>query len=151
MNSVNLNDPEAISVLLKASKNIAVVGLSPKRHRASYMVAAYMQAHGYRIIPVNPSYAGEMILGEFCYTSLTEASREHPIDIVDCFRNADDIPPIAEQAKAISASCLWMQSGIVNVDVAAQLQSAGVFVVMERCLKIEHQIRSSHLSDISNR
>lgn len=151
MNSVMINDPDAISALLKSSKNIAVVGLSPKQHRASYMVAAYMQAHGYRIIPVNPGYAGELILGECCYPGLIEASSEHAIDIIDCFRNADDISPIAEQAIAISAPCLWMQSGIVNVAAAAALQSAGVFVVMDRCLKIEHQIRLNLFSDTSNR
>lgn len=151
MNPVMINDPDAISALLKSSKNIAVVGLSPKQHRASYMVAAYMQAHGYRIIPINPGYAENLILGEFCYPDLLEASREHSIDIVDCFRNADDIPPIAEQAMTIAATCLWMQSGIVNVAAAAALQSAGVFVVMDRCLKIEHQIRPKLFSDTSNR
>jgi len=151
MNTVTLNNPDTISALLNTSKNIAVVGLSPKQHRASYMVAAYMQAHGYRIIPVNPSYAGAMILGEICYSDLIEAAvAVNSIDIVDCFRNADDIPPIAEQAKAISAPCLWMQSGIVNTNVAAELQAAGMFVAMDLCLKIEHQIRHRHHSDRSN-
>lgn len=150
MNLVTINDPNAISALLNSSKNIAVVGLSPKQHRASYMVAAYMQAYGYRIIPVNPVYAGDMILGELCYPDLIEAAVVNSIDIVDCFRNADDIPPIAEQAKTISAPCLWTQSGIVNANIAAELQAAGMFVVMDRCLKIEHQIRHSHHADKLN-
>ncbi|MBC3862057.1 CoA-binding protein [Undibacterium jejuense] len=128
-----------IADLLRKSKTIAVVGLSPKIHRASYSVAADMQAHGYRIIPINPREAGKMILSERCYADLAEAQQHHHIDIVDCFRSADDIPPIAQAAIQIGARCLWMQSGIVNIDAARSAHEAGLIVVMDRCLKIEHQ------------
>ncbi|MFZ6688831.1 CoA-binding protein [Undibacterium sp. SXout11W] len=127
-----------IADLLRISKTIAVVGLSPKTHRASYSVAAYMQSHGYRIIPINPREAGKTILSELCYADLAEARQHHHIDIVDCFRSADDIPPIAEAAIQIGAPCLWMQSGIVNIDAAQSAYQAGLIVVMDRCLKIEH-------------
>ena len=128
----------SIPALLNESKTIAVVGLSPKTHRASYDVAAYIQAHGYRIVPINPCEAGKTILGERCYVNLLEAGKQHQIDIVDCFRNTDDIPPIAEEAIQIAARCLWMQSGIVNDAAALLAEDAGVFVVMDRCLKVEH-------------
>lgn len=130
---------ESIPQLLSAARTIAVVGLSIRPERASHQVAAYLQQHGHRIIPVNPTYAGLSILGEHCYATLTLASREHGvIDIVDCFRKSGDIMPVAEEAAAIGARCLWMQLGIVN-DAAARLaQKAGMMVVMDRCLKIEH-------------
>ncbi|MFZ6861927.1 CoA-binding protein [Undibacterium sp. Ji67W] len=132
--------------LFRQTKTIAVVGLSPKTHRASYAVAAYMQAHGYRIIPINPREAGKTILSEGCYADLAEARQHHHIDIVDCFRSADDIPPIAEAAIQIGARCLWMQSGIVNIDAARSAHEAGLQVVMDRCLKIEHQRFLVHIN-----
>ena len=128
-----------IADLLRQTKTIAVVGLSPKTHRASYVVAAYLQAHGYRIIPINPREAGKTILSERCYANLAEARQQHQIDIVDCFRSSDDILPIAEVAIEIAARCLWMQSGIVNRDAAQVAHEAGLIVVMDRCLKTEHQ------------
>lgn len=130
-------NPEHLSQLLAVSRVIAVVGLSPKPHRTSYTVAAYLQQQGYRIIPVNPREAGKRILGELCYASLTEASQEHKIDIVDCFRNAEDIPPIADETIAAGIPCLWMQSGIINQDAAEKARRAGIYVVMDQCLKIE--------------
>lgn len=128
-----------IAELLANSKTIAVVGLSPKPHRASYEVAAYMQQHGYRIVPVNPSYAGKLILGEQCYASLQDAAHAvNQIDIVDCFRKAEDIMPIADAAIEIGARCLWMQLGIVNEEAARKARKAGIAVVLNHCLKIEH-------------
>lgn len=128
-----------ISELLANTKTIAVVGLSPKTHRASYEVAAYLQAHGYRIVPVNPSHAGKLILGEQCFASLQEAAQAvKQIDIVDCFRKSEDIMPIAEEAIEIGARCLWMQLGIVNEEAANKARAAGITVVMNHCLKIEH-------------
>jgi predicted CoA-binding protein len=130
---------ESISQLLSAARTIAVVGLSSRPERASHQVAAYLQQHGHRIIPVNPTYAGQSILGEHCYATLTQVSREHGvIDIVDCFRKSEDILPIAEEAVAIGARCLWMQLGIVNEDAARLAQKAGMMVVTDHCLKVEH-------------
>jgi predicted CoA-binding protein len=130
---------ESISELLSAARTIAVVGLSNRPERASHQVASYLQQHGHRIIPVNPSYAGQSILGEHCYATLKQVSKEHGvIDIVDCFRKSADIPQIAEEAVAIGARCLWMQLGIVNENAARLAQKAGMMVVMDHCLKIEH-------------
>ena len=131
---------ESIPQLLSAARTIAVVGLSSKPDRASHQVASYLQQHGHRIIPVNPTYAGQSILGEHCYATLAQVAKEHGvIDIVDCFRKSKDILPIAEQAIAIGARCLWLQLGVVNEDAARLAQKAGMLVVMDRCLKIEHQ------------
>ena len=131
---------ESIPQLLSAARTIAVVGLSSRAERASHQVASYLQQHGHRIIPINPTYAGQSILGEHCYATLKQASREHGvIDIVDCFRKSEDILPIAEDAVAIGARCLWMQLGVVNDDAARLAQKAGMMVVMDHCLKIEHQ------------
>ena len=121
---------------LEGCKTIAVVGLSPKTHRDSFRVAQYMQAHGFRIIPINPNAAE--ILGERAYASLTEAARHVAIDMVNCFRNAEDIPPLAIEAIAIGARSLWMQIGIQNPDAAAKAEAAGLCVVQDRCLMVEH-------------
>ncbi|MDB5756810.1 MAG: CoA-binding protein [Burkholderia sp.] len=131
---------ESIPQLLSAARTIAVVGLSSRPERASHQVASYLQQHGHRIIPINPTYAGQSILGEHCYATLTQASKEHGvIDIVDCFRKSADILPVAEEAVAIGARCLWMQLGIVNEDAVRLAQKAGMMVIMDRCLKIEHR------------
>ena len=132
-----------IAHILRESKIVAVVGLSFKPHRASFGVAAYIQAHGYRIIPVNPSHAGREILGERVYASLQEAAdalsaNGQRIDIVDCFRKSEDIPPIARDAIAVRATCLWMQQGIVNQAAGDLAAAAGLDVVMDRCIKIDH-------------
>lgn len=124
-------------------RTIAVVGMSPRQDRASHEVAQYMQSHGYRIIPVNPAVAGQTLLGETCYASLTEAAaalaKENvDIEIVDCFRKSEDIGPVADEAIAIGANCLWMQLGVVNEAAAARAEKAGLIVVMDRCLKIDH-------------
>lgn len=130
---------ESISQLLSAARTIAVVGLSSRPERASHQVASYLQQHGHRIIPVNPTYAGQSILGEHCYATLTQVSREHGvIDIVACFRKSADILPIAEEAVAIGVRCLWMQLGIVNEEAAQLARKAGMMVVMDHCLKVEH-------------
>lgn len=122
--------------ILGTCRTIAVVGLSPQWHRPSFFAAKYMQAHGYRIVPVNPM-ASE-ILGERSYPSLTAAAADHRIDMVDCFRKSEDIPPLAEEAIAIGAQCLWLQLGVVNEDAAERARAAGLAVVMDRCVKIEH-------------
>lgn len=121
---------------LSACKTIAVVGLSPKTHRDSYRVSKYMQAQGYRIVPVNPN--ATEVLGERCYASLSEAARHTPIDMVNCFRNAEDIPPIAAEAVAIGAKALWLQLGIAHPQASAQAEQAGLTVVQDKCLMVEH-------------
>ncbi len=120
--------------ILRTSRTIAVVGLSAEWHRPSFFAAKYMQSHGYRIIPVNPRYAE--ILGERCHASLETI--DEPVDIVDVFRRTEDVPPIADQAIAIGAKCLWQQIGVQNVEAAAKAAAAGLDVVMDRCVKIEH-------------
>jgi uncharacterized protein len=122
--------------ILGSCRTIAVVGLSPQWHRPSFFAAKYMKEHGYRIVPVNPT--ATEILGERCYPSVTAAAKEHQIDMVDCFRRTEDILPIAEEAIAIGAKCLWQQIGVVNEEAAAKARAAGLDTVMDRCVKIEH-------------
>jgi uncharacterized protein len=131
-----------ISDILRNARTIAIVGISSKPHRASFQVAEYLQNAGYRIIPINPRDAGKQILGETCYASLNDfndATGEH-IDIVDCFRKSEDIPPIVEQAIAVKAGCVWMQLDIENDDAKQQAEAAGIAVVMNRCTKIDHRM-----------
>ena len=104
------DDIATLRRILRTSRTIAVVGLSADWHRPSYFAAKYMQQHGYRIVPVNPRY--DEILGERCYATLTTI--EIPVDIVDVFRRSEDVLPIAEQAIAIGAKCLWQQIGVKN-------------------------------------
>ncbi|MFN3791310.1 CoA-binding protein [Massilia sp.] len=134
----------SIAQILNDSKTIAIVGLSNKPDRASHEVAAYLQEHGYRIVPVNPSYAGETILGEQVHATLQDAADAlagsgQRIDIVDCFRKSEDIPPIARDAVAVRAGCLWMQLDIENQAAADLARAAGLDVVMNHCIKIEHR------------
>ena len=133
-----------IPQILQDSKTIAIVGLSNKPERASFGVAEYLQQQGYRILPVNPQYAGDEILGERVHASLQEAADAlapsgQRIDIVDCFRKSEDIPPLARDAIAIRAGCLWMQLEIENQAAADLARAAGLDVVMNHCLKIEHR------------
>jgi predicted CoA-binding protein len=128
------DDIATLRRILRTSRTIAVVGLSAEWHRPSFFAAKYMQEHGYRIIPVNPRY--DEILGERCYASLLTI--DVPVDIVDVFRKTEDVMPIAEQAIAIHARCLWQQIGVKNEAAAALAAKAGLDVVMDRCVKIEH-------------
>ncbi len=128
------DDIAALRRILRSSRTIAVVGLSAEWHRPSFFAAKYMQEHGYRIIPVNPRY--QEVLGERCHASLTTI--DIPVDIVDVFRRTEDVMPIAEQAIAIEAKCLWQQIGVKNEAAAALAAAAGLEVVMDRCVKIEH-------------
>ena len=129
-----VDDIAGIRRILRTSRTIAVVGLSEKWYRPSFFAAKYMQDHGYRIIPVNPSY--EEVLGERCYRSVTDVPE--PIDIVDCFRKPEEMVPIARQAVKIRAKVLWMQLGIRNAEAAKIATDAGLDVVMDHCVKIEH-------------
>ncbi len=127
-------DINTLRRILKQSHTVAVVGLSANWYRPSFFAAKYMQEHGYRVIPVNPSYPE--ILGEKCYPSLKDIPEK--IDIVDCFRKSEDIEPIAKQAIEIGAKVLWMQLGVMNEKAAKLAREAGLEVVQDRCVKIEH-------------
>ena len=129
--------PSAIQQSLANCQTIAVVGLSPKPHRDSFRVAKYMQDHGFRIVPINPN--ATEVLGEKAYASLTEAAQHERIDMVNCFRNSEDIPPIAAEAVAIGAKSLWLQLGVVNDAAAKQATEAGLVVVQDKCLMVEHR------------
>ena len=123
--------------ILGTCRTLAVVGLSPQWHRPSFFAAKYMQQHGYRIVPINPS--APEILGQRSYPSVTAAAQAGiRIDMVDCFRKSADIPPLADEAIAVGAKCLWMQIGVVHEEAAAKARAAGLAVVMDRCVKIEH-------------
>lgn len=123
--------------ILHDNRRIAVVGISAEWHRPSYFVGKYLLEHGYTMIPVNPKYAE--VLGRRCYPDLKTAAREAgPIELVDCFRKSEDIPALADDAIAIGARVLWMQLGVVNQAAARKARAAGLDVVMDRCVKIEH-------------
>ena len=145
--------PATLQRILRTCRTIAVVGLSAEPQRASFGVARYMQERGYRIVPVNPRYAatGSTILGETCYATLAEIP--FPVDMVDVFRRAEDMLPIAQQALATQALakqalaqqalalhplCFWQQLGISNLEADALVRGAGMVSVYNRCLKIEH-------------
>ena len=128
------DDIPGLRSVLTRYRRIAVVGLSANWYRPSYFAAKYLKDHGYRIVPVNPAYAE--VLGERCYSSLRELPG--PVDVVDCFRRAEDIPPIVEDAIHIGAKVLWLQLGVINHDAARKAHDAGLEVVMDRCMKIEH-------------
>ena len=121
--------------ILKFSKTIAVVGLSPNEDRPSYSVASYLQQQGYRIIPVNPRAAS--ILGEKSYPDLL--SIPESVDLVDIFRRSEEVPPIVDDAIKIGAKAVWMQEGVVNGEAADRAVEAGIPVVMDKCTLKEHQ------------
>jgi predicted CoA-binding protein len=127
-------DINALRRILRQYKTIAVVGLSANWYRPSFFAAKYMQEHGYRVIPVNPTY--KEILGEKCYASLKDIPEK--VDIVDCFRKSEDIEPIADEAIAVGAKVLWMQLGVKNENAETKARKAGLEVVQDRCVKIEH-------------
>lgn len=138
--SPELTQAESITHILTHCRNVAVVGLSPKAHRDSYHVAEYMQAHGWRIIPINPVAAasGTPILGERVYATLLDAAQHEKIDLVDVFRNSDDVPPVVDEAIAIGAPALWLQLGVSNPSAMTTARAAGMVAVQNLCLKVEH-------------
>ena len=129
-------DINALRRILRQCKTLAVVGLSANWYRPSFFAAKYMQEHGYRVIPVNPSYKGQEILGEKVYPSVSDIPFK--VDMVDCFRKSADIDPIADEAIKAGAKVLWMQLGVMNEPVAEKARKAGLEVVQDRCVKIEH-------------
>ena len=128
-----------IEKILKTTKTIAVVGLSSERSKAGYYVPAYLQAQGYRIIPVNPNL--DTALGEKAYPDLPAVSE--PVDLVLIFRRPEAVPPFVDQAIEIGAKAVWMQLGIVNEAAAAKARAAGLEVVMDACMLVEHRRRRS--------
>jgi uncharacterized protein len=130
---------DEIGALLKRAKTIAVVGLSDSPLRPSHGVSAYMQHHGYRIIPVNPKIKGA--LGEKAVTSLADIQEK--IDIVDIFRRSEEVEPIVDEAIRLRVPAIWMQEGVINEDAAQKARNAGIFVVMDSCILKEHRKRFS--------
>ncbi|MFW5942399.1 MAG: CoA-binding protein [bacterium] len=128
---------QVIERILDNTKTIAVVGLSSKQSRAGYYVPAYLQREGYRIIPVNPHL--DEALGEKAYAELTDVP--HDVDLVLLFRRSEAVPPFVAQAIEIGADAVWMQAGIVNHGAAEQAQAAGLDVVMDACMMVEHRRR----------
>ena len=131
-----MDDIQTLRRILAENRVVAVVGLSADWYRPSYFAAKYLQEHGYRVIPVNPRYAGKKVLGETCYASLRAVPEK--VDIVDVFRRSQDVPPIAEEAIAIGAKVLWQQIGVKNEAAAEKARAAGLDTVVDRCVKIEH-------------
>lgn len=126
---------DEIRDLLAGARTIALVGASDRPGRASYEVMAALQAHGYRVLPVNPLITGEHVHGEFVWRELAQIGV--PIDIVDVFRKADDVPPVVEDAIKVGAKAVWLQLGIVNDAALARAEDAGLRTVQDRCTKVE--------------
>ncbi len=127
-------DPETIQRVLHTARTVAVVGLSKNELRASFFVGYYLQRHGYRVVPVNPRETE--ILGQTCYPSLSAIPE--PVDLVNVFRAPDALPGIVEETIAVGAPALWCQFGVIDVDAARTATEAGVDVIMDRCIKVEH-------------
>jgi predicted CoA-binding protein len=130
-----MDESAVIDGILRESRTIIVVGLSDKTDRPSYRVAKYLQTHGYHIVPVNPALTE--VLGERSYSDL--ASIPGAVDVVDIFRRSEDTPPVVEAAIAKGAKAIWMQEGIVNEAAAERARAAGLKVVMNLCIKKEHE------------
>ncbi len=128
---------DAVAQILRGAKTIAVVGLSSNPMRASHEVAAYLKGVGYRIIPVNPNET--QVLGEKAYARLEDVPE--PVDIVDVFRKSEDVRPVAESAAKIGAKVLWLQLGVENWEAAEKARAAGLVVVENACLLVEHKRR----------
>ncbi len=129
-----MSDIPTLRRILGECRTIAIVGLSADWYRPSFFAAKYMQEHGYRIVPVNPRY--DEVLGERCWPSL--AAIPFKVDMVDVFRRTADVPPIAREAIAIGARCLWQQLGVVSAEADSLARAAGLDSVTDRCVKIEH-------------
>ena len=134
---VSLPESDPITDLLERSRTIAVVGLSNSPLRPSHGVSAYMQLHGYRILPVNPKIRGS--LGEKAYGSLLEVPEK--IDIVNVFRRPEFVEEVVDQAIGLKVPVIWMQEGVVHENAAQKARAAGIFVVMDRCILKEHRAR----------
>lgn len=130
-----IEDDGALLQLLHNTRTIAIVGVSANEARPSHVVARYLLDHGYTVIPVNPAYAE--VLGLKCYASLRDIPQ--PVDMVDVFRKPEDVLEVAQEAIAIGAKSLWLQLGVTHAEATTQALAAGLQVVHDRCIKIEHQ------------
>jgi uncharacterized protein len=139
VNTMKITATDEIGELLKRTKTIAVVGLSDSPLRPSYGVSAYMQSHGYRIIPVNPSIKGA--LGEKAVASLSEI--EEKIDMVDVFRRPEYVPELVDEAIRLKVPAIWLQEDVIHEEAAEKARKAGIFVVMDKCILKEHRRRFS--------
>jgi len=135
--SRRIDDPDGLRHVLTSARRVAVVGLSADERRPSHGVARYLQAAGYEIVPVNPKWLGQEILGVPVMARLTDIPGQ--IDVVDAFRRAVDMPRVVDDAIAVGATTLWMQLGIVNDAEARRALDAGLDVVMDRCMMAEHR------------
>jgi predicted CoA-binding protein len=124
-----------IAGILKGAKTVAVIGASPKPERPSHGIMAYLMEQGYTCIPVNPGQAE--VLGQKCYPSLSDIPET--VDVADIFLNPANVPPVVDQAVAKGVKTIWMQSGIVNNEAAEKARKAGLTVVMNKCIKVEHR------------
>ena len=131
-----LQGEAAVAHILQHCRTVAVVGLSPKPQRDSFRVSRYMQAHGWRIVPINP--LATEVLGEKAYPNLTEAARHERIELVNVFRNSEDVPPVIDEAIAIGAQAIWLQLGIRNAAAGVAALAAGLAFVEDKCLMVEH-------------
>ena len=125
-----------VRLILERYRRLAVVGLSPRPERPSHRAMVHMAANGYEITPVNP--ACEQVLGNPCVASLEEAAAQGPLEVVDIFRRPEDIPPIVDEAIELGAKVIWMQLGLSSPEAAARARDAGLEVVEDRCIKMEH-------------
>ncbi len=139
METMKTTATDDIGELLKRTKTIAVVGLSDSPLRPSYGVSAYMQSHGYKIIPVNPSIKGA--LGEKAVASLAEI--EEKIDMVDVFRRPEYVPELVDEAIRLKVPAIWLQEDVIHEEAAEKARKAGLFVVMDKCILKEHRRRFS--------
>jgi predicted CoA-binding protein len=127
---------DAVRLILERHRRLAVVGLSPRHERPSHRAMVHMVANGYEIVPVNPTCAE--VLGSPCVATLEEAAAIAPLEIVNIFRKPEDVPPIVDEAIALGAEVIWMQLGIRSPEAAARARAAGLEVVEDRCIKMEH-------------
>lgn len=136
----NLPALALVKEVLSTAKTIAVVGFSPKENRPSNMVGCYLMQAGFRVIPVNPGHTE--ICGVTCYPDLV--SIPEPVDVVDIFRRSEEVLPVVAEAIAIGVKVVWMQQGIINQEAEALAERAGLVVIMDRCIKVDHmQLKNS--------
>jgi hypothetical protein len=128
---------EELKDILRNFKTVAVVGISPKEDRPSYIVVSYLKSKGYRVISIRPD--GDEILGEKVYHSVSEIPKEITVAVVDIFRRSEDVPPVVEEAVQRGAKAVWMQEGVIHKEAGEKAEKAGLKVVMDRCMKKEHQ------------
>ncbi len=129
---------DALRALLQQVHTIAVVGLSPKPDRPSHGVAGYLKRAGYHIVPINPGH--EKVLGEPSYPTLADAAREHTIDVVDVFRRSEHAGAVVDEAIALHPRLIWLQQGVIDEAAAARAAAAGIPIVMDACLAVQHRL-----------